>query len=136
MKQAIIVKKKRSHRYCARFLTALVGAVAAMTAAYAGIYALLMLPAVAAALGFLCYYETWQVAFLPVEIRRRVFFRDAGAWTYGQIRDARRRVSYTLEDHVRLTFTDGSSLILRLEDENAGRAVDQIARRRSIRVTE
>ena len=61
-----------------------------------------------------------------------MFFEKA--YSYYQITDAYAAHSYTLHEHICLTFSDGKRIIIKSEDDNAGAARRKIQSHHSIRI--
>ena len=126
MKKTVIVKKCRSHRigitvFCVAIFVALTVCVLAMrTPAALLLYVPFLVIAVPAAL----YFLTWQIRFGEKEVCRRVFFRDSKPYSYAMLREVVKNY-YVSERNVtvRMHFTDGKTLQLRMDDENAATAI-------------
>lgn len=81
----------------------------------------------------LLYYERWRVSLCSKSITVRCLLRRTRSYTYSQLADGYIASSYTLHQHICLTFFDGRRLIIRAVDENAGKAIKMIQSHISLR---
>ena len=136
MKKVIVVRKNKAQRTGNwALLVSMVcgGAVACMLwSPYVETF-LLFLPAMLPAFFIVLYFETWRISLGPNNITIKHMFHEK-TYSYYQITDAYAAHSYTLHEHVCLTFSDGKRIIIRSEDENAGVARRRIQSHRSIRI--
>lgn len=137
MKKTTVVRKNKAQRAGMWFLLVImVCAVIAVCLLWSPFVQsfLLFLPIIFPAFFMVLYDEIWQVSFGPSTMTiKRLFFGEK-TYSYGQISDAYVAYSYTLHEHICLSFTDGKKLRFRMEDENAGFARRAIQSHHSIRV--
>jgi len=135
MKKAIIARKKKSQRIglLVLFLFMVCACIAVCVLWTTDIlYFLLFLPGILSFFFVWLYYETWQITLATNQISIRRFWKTR-TYTYAQIAVLYTAVSYTLHDHICITFSDGKRIILRAEDENAGKARRCLQSHHSIR---
>lgn len=136
MKKVIVVKKNKAQRAGNGVLLVIIVCAAAIACMLWSPFVqtfLLFFLAILPMLLVVIYYETWRVSFGLSKITiKRMFFEKI--YSYYQITDAYVAYSYTLHEHICLTFSDGKSIRFRSEDENAGIARRRIQSHHSIRI--
>lgn len=137
MKKVIVVKKNKAQRtgICVLLVIMVCAAVIAcmLWSPYVQTF-LMFIPIILPMFFVLLYYETWQIFLGPDKITIKCMFYRARTYTYYEISDAYIAYSYTLHEHICLTFFDGKKIIIRLEDEDAGLARRRIQSHHSIRI--
>lgn len=137
MKKAIVVRKNKAQKVCIWFLLVLVICAAVTVCLLWAPFVqsiFLFLPIILPVLFMALYYETWQVSFGLSEITVNCLFFAQKIYYYRQISDVYIAYSYTLHEHICLSFSDGKKIILRMEDENTGKAKRVIQSHHSIRI--
>lgn len=136
LKKVIVVRKSKAQRAGNCFLFAIMVCAATTACLLWSPFVqtfLLFFPVILPMFFVMLYYETWQVSFFPSKITFKYLFVRAKTYSYHQITDAYVAYSYTLHEHICLTFSDGKSIRFRAEDENYGIARRRIQSHRSIR---
>lgn len=133
----IVVRKNKSQRAGMWFLLVLmICAVIAVCflCSPLDLSFLLFLPIILPAFFMVLYYEIWQVSLISNTITIKRLFFGTKTYSYVQISDAYTAYSYTLHEHICLSFNDGKKIIFRMEDENASIARREIQSHHSIRI--
>lgn len=136
MKKVIVVRKNKAQRTGNRVLLVIMICAAAIACMFWAPFVqafLLFFPAFLPMLVIVLYYETWRVSLGPNKITVKCMFFEK-AYSYYQITDAYAAHSYTLHEHICLTFSDGKRIIIKSEDDNAGAARRKIQSHHSIRI--
>lgn len=137
MKKVIVVRKNKAQRAGMWFLFAIMVcsaiAVCLLWSPSAQSF-LLFFPIILPVFFMALYYEFWQVSLAPSAITTKRLFLGAKTYSYGQISDVYVAYSYTLHEHVCLSFSDGKRIRFRAEDENANIARRRIQSHHSIRI--
>ena len=136
MKKEVVVRKKRSQRLGVFFvfLLMLTLSIFATVFLYPLYYfGLLSIIGAMPALYIFLYYEIWCISFSAKEITVKCMFQRTRSYSYSQIVDGYIANSYTMYQHVSLTFCDKRKLRFRMEDENANRALKTIQSHYSLR---
>lgn len=137
MKKVIVVRKNEAQRAGMWFLLVIMVCAAAAVCLLWSPFVqsfLLFLPIILPVFFIVLYYEIWQLALGPSEITIKRLFLGAKTYSYGQITDAYVAYSYTLHEHICLSFSDGAKIRFRMEDENASIARRRIQSHHSIRI--
>lgn len=137
MKKMIVVRKSKSQRAGMWFLLVIMVcaaiAVCLLWSPFVQSF-LLFLPIILPAFFMVLYDEIWQVSLAPSTITIKRLFFGTKTYSYVQISDAYTAYSYTLHEHICLSFTDGKKIRFRMEDENASIARREIQSHHSIRI--
>ena len=136
MKKEIIVRKSRGRRLGLVVIFAVMASLCVLSIVL--LYPLyhfgcLSLIGILPLLCVLLYYETWRVSINHKNITISYLGRHITSYSYYQIKDAYITNSYTLHQHICLTFFDNKKLIIRMDDENANKAVKIIQSHCSLR---
>lgn len=137
MKKMIVVRKNKSQRAGMWFLfVIMVCAVIAVCLLWSPFVQsfLLFLPIILPVFFMVLYYEIWQVSLAPNTITIKRLFFGTKTYSFVQISDAYTAYSYTVHEHICLSFTDGKKIRFRMEDENASIARREIQSHHSIRI--
>lgn len=137
MKKVITVRKNEAQRmglFCLLMLMICASiTVCVLWSPYVQTF-LLFVPIILPMFFVLLYYETWQLSLSSNKITLKYLFLQPMTYSYSQIIDAYAAYSYTLHEHICLTFSDGKHIRFRTEDENAGMARRKIQSHHSIRI--
>ena len=115
-----------------RILIVLLSALAMALLFWEPIYVLPILIPVGIVLPLWLYYESWQIVFGTDGITKKVFLSSGRSYYWHQLRSVQHRHSYTEGQQIIMEFTDGKTLVFRLEDQNASKALSKISTHRSI----
>lgn len=137
MKRVITVRKNRAQRIGIRIILVLMivfeGAMFVSWDPNFWLFLLLLLPLLPV-IGICMYYETWHVTLGSKRITTGGIFVLSRSYSFYQMTDAYVAHSYTLHEHICLTFCDKKCIRFRMEDEHATLARRMIQSHHSIRI--
>ena len=137
MKKVTVIRKNKAQRAGMWFLLIVfvcaAVAVCLLWSPYVQSF-LLFFPIILPVLFMALYYEIWRVSLGTGKITIKRLFSGTKTYSYDQIIDAYVAYSYTLHEHICLSFSDGKRIRFRTEDENANMARRIIQSHHSIRI--
>lgn len=135
MKKIITVRKNEKHRIGISLFMIAVGILVGIISISAKSLPITLLTLPFFLLIFILwfYYETWQIIFEQKKIYKKVFFLRFKQYSYFEINDSVIWHSYTENQCITVSFSDGKHLQFRLTDENAKIAISRISSYRTVR---
>ena len=134
-KHTIIVRKQKGERVVVGVLGILIPILFFIYCIFLRVptAAILSLPLAVILFPLVIYTSTWQLRFEDKYILKQAFFRNAGKYSYAQLREVRKVYSTANNGYcIRMYFTDGKTITFRMADDGASKAVKILQRHRSI----